>query len=156
LSVEWTLPIGTTRWPSLSTALSLFTHTHADTTKIAGSTVIERTCNPSDRGCAKLHPTIHCPSTEISLGRGLELLLEDGCLRGERASGATGYARWKAQRPVAFLNRKKSKHSDKKRLLELWLSNHVTPTFDAGPLSSEVRVPWGPPIKCDSHNFLLA
>jgi hypothetical protein len=74
----------------------------------------------------------------------------------ERASGATGYARWKTQRPVAFLNRKKSKHLDKKRLLELWLSNHVTPTFDAGPLSSEVRVPWGPPIKYDPHNFLLA
>jgi hypothetical protein len=62
--------------------LAFYTHTHADTTKIAGSTVIERTCNPSDRGYAKLHPTIHCPSTEISLGRGLELLLEDGCLRG--------------------------------------------------------------------------
>src|SRR5215212_4849488 len=49
--------------------------------QIAGSTLIERTCNPSDRGCAKLHPTIHCPSTKISLGRGLELLPEDGCLR---------------------------------------------------------------------------
>jgi hypothetical protein len=77
-------------------------------------------------------------------------------LRGERASGATGYARWKAQRPVAYLNRKKSKHSDRKRLLELWLRNHITPTFDAGPFSRVVRVPWGPPIKCDSHNILLA
>jgi hypothetical protein len=56
-----------------------------------------------------------------------------------------------------FLNKKKSKHSERKWLLELWLSNHVTPTFDAGPLPSEVRVPWGPPtIKYDSHNFLLA
>jgi hypothetical protein len=75
--------------------------------------------------------------------------------KGERASGATGYARWKAERPVALLN-KKSKHADKKRLLELWLSSHVTPTFDAGPFSSEVRMPWGPPIKYDSHNYFLA
>ena len=105
------------------------------------------------RSCIRQYTVL---ARKSCLGRGLELLLEDGCLRGERASGATGYARWKAQRPVAFLNRKKSKHSDKKRLLELWLSNHVTPTFDAGPLSSEASVPWGPPIKYDSHNFLLA
>jgi hypothetical protein len=112
--------------------------------------------NPFDRGYAKPHPTLHCPSTKIGIGRGVELLLEDGCLRGERASGATSYARWKAERPVAFLIKKKSKHSDKKRLLELWLSNRVTPTFDAGILSREVRVPWGQPIKYVSHTFLLA
>jgi len=87
----------------------------------------------------------------------LELLLEDGCLREERASGATACARWKAQGPVDLLNKKKPNHSDKKRLLELWLSYHVTPTFDARPFSGDVRVLWGPPtIKYDSQNILLA
>jgi hypothetical protein len=54
------------------------------------------------------------------------------------------------------LNKKKSRHSERKWLLELWLSKHVTPTFDAGPYPSEVRVPWGPPTKCDSHSVFLA
>ena len=35
--------------------------------------------------CAKLRLTIHCPGTKTSIGRGLELLPEDGCLR-DRAS----------------------------------------------------------------------
>jgi hypothetical protein len=59
-------------------------------------------------------------------------------------------------RPVAFLSKQKSKHSVKKSWLERWLSNHVTLTFDAGSFPSEVTVPWGPPIKYVSHNFLLA
>ena len=106
--------------------------------KVAALSPAECTCNPSDRGCAKPHPTIHWPSTKIGIRRGLELLLEDGCLREERASGATGYARWKAQLPVALLNKKKPNHLDKKRLLELWLSNHVTPTFDTKHFSSDM------------------
>jgi hypothetical protein len=32
-----------------------------------------------------LHSTIHFPSTKIGIGRGLELLPEDGCLREKRA-----------------------------------------------------------------------
>jgi hypothetical protein len=52
--------------------------------------------------CAEPSPAIHCSSKKIGIGRGFEFLPEDGCLREERASGATGYARWKAQRPVAF------------------------------------------------------
>ena len=71
---------------------------------------------PPTEVCAKPRQPIHCTCTKIGIGRGLELLSETGCLRGERASGATGYARWKVQRPVAFLNRKKSKHSDKERI----------------------------------------
>ena len=38
--------------------------------------------SPPIEVCVKPHPTIHCPSTKIGIGRGLELLPGDGCLKG--------------------------------------------------------------------------
>ena len=121
--------------------------------KGAGSSLFERMRNPSDRGCAMLHSTIHFPSTKIGIGRGLELLPEDGCLRGERASGATGYTRWKGERSVAFLNKKKTKHSDKKRIARaLARSSCRAEVRRVAFFPTEVGVPWGSASQvCFSH-----
>src|SRR5919112_3267369 len=61
--------------------------------------------------CTKPHPTIHWASTKKGIGRGLELLSEDGRLRG-------GASQWRnrlreTEGSVAGCFLKKTKHSDK-------------------------------------------
>jgi hypothetical protein len=85
-----------------------------------------------------LHSTIHIPSTKIGIGRGLELLPQDWCLREERASGATGYSKWKAQLPVAFVKKRRRNIETGNGLLGLLLTPPVPPSFDAWP-SSQLR-----------------
>src|SRR5688572_27579721 len=41
-----------------------------------------RVREPYDRGCTMPLSTIHCPSNRIGICRGVDLLLEYGCLRG--------------------------------------------------------------------------
>jgi hypothetical protein len=66
-------------------------------------------------------------------------------LRGTgRASGATGYARLKAQWLVAFLTRKKTKHPDKKRIARaLAQSSRHADVRRVAFFPAEVRVFWG-------------
>ena len=90
--------------------------------------------------CAEPSPTLHCSSKKIGVGRGLELLSEDGCLREERASGATGYSRWKAQQPVAFSWKRKRRNVQARQgALGFWLGCPRSPAFDASAFPTKVR-----------------
>jgi hypothetical protein len=55
-----------------------------------------------------------------------------------RASGATGYSRWKAQLPVAFVKKRRRNIETGNGLLGLLLTPPVLPSFDAWP-SSQLR-----------------
>jgi len=94
--------------------------------------------------CAKPHPTIHCPGMKIGIGRGLELLFEDGCLRNGVSQWRNRLREIEGSAASCFFENGEDKTFRKERIARALVRSYChADVSGVAFFPAEVRVPWG-------------